>query len=39
MVDWNGIGDSATFNQDKFNTEMDEAGLKSGIINSKLYNG
>ncbi|OBT38808.1 hypothetical protein VE00_11105 [Pseudogymnoascus sp. WSF 3629] len=38
-VDWNGIGDGATFNQDKFNSEMDKVGFKGGIINSKLYKG
>jgi hypothetical protein len=36
-VDWNGIGDGATFDQDKFNSEMDKVSFKGDIINSKLY--
>ncbi|KFZ04301.1 hypothetical protein V502_10254 [Pseudogymnoascus sp. VKM F-4520 (FW-2644)] len=38
-VDWNGIGDGATFNQAKFDSEMDKVGFTGLVINSKIYKG
>lgn len=38
-VDWSGIGDGATFNQAKFDSEMDKVGFKGTVINSKIYKG
>lgn len=36
-VDWEKIGDGDTFDQDKFNSEMDKADFRGGVNNDALF--